>query len=81
MRAGEIAVAAEAMLRRAASRLPHGVPARVEHRLSVRRRVDVAAINGRIIGCEIKSARDNFGRLPSQVELVQRRPRYRSACC
>jgi hypothetical protein len=32
-------------------------------------RVDVAAINGRIIGCEIKSARDNFGRLPSQVGL------------
>ncbi|WP_300603508.1 sce7726 family protein [Trebonia sp.] len=32
-------------------------------------RVDVAAINGRIIGCEVKSARDNFGRLPSQVEL------------
>ncbi|MGH3195257.1 MAG: sce7726 family protein [Streptosporangiaceae bacterium] len=32
-------------------------------------RVDVAAINGRIIGCEVKSARDNFSRLPSQVEL------------
>jgi hypothetical protein len=32
-------------------------------------RIDVAAINGTITGCEIKSARDNFGRLPAQVRL------------
>ena len=32
-------------------------------------RVDVAAINGRIIGCEVKSARDNLDRLPSQARL------------
>jgi hypothetical protein len=31
-------------------------------------RVDVAAVNGKITGCEIKSARDNFSRLASQVE-------------
>jgi hypothetical protein len=32
-------------------------------------RIDVAAINGRITGCEIKSARDNFARLESQARL------------
>jgi hypothetical protein len=32
-------------------------------------RVDTAAVNGTITGCEIKSARDNFGRLPTQVRL------------
>ena len=32
-------------------------------------RVDIAAVNGIITGCEIKSARDNFGRLPTQVRL------------
>ena len=32
-------------------------------------RVDVAAINGSITGCEIKSGRDNLGRLRSQVSL------------
>jgi hypothetical protein len=32
-------------------------------------RVDIAAINGTITGCEIKSAQDNFGRLGSQVRL------------
>jgi len=68
VRAGEIAGAVEALLRR-------------KHRqcLTIYRRewsigvgatrVDVAAINGTITGCEIKSARDNFSRLPSQVPL------------
>jgi len=32
-------------------------------------RIDLAAINGEITGCEIKSVRDNFGRLASQVRL------------
>jgi len=32
-------------------------------------RVDIAAINGTFTGCEIKSARDNFSRLPTQVRL------------
>ncbi|MFC0067272.1 sce7726 family protein [Umezawaea endophytica] len=31
-------------------------------------RVDIAAINGKMTGCEIKSSRDNFSRLASQVE-------------
>ncbi|MFC3892301.1 sce7726 family protein [Lentzea rhizosphaerae] len=31
-------------------------------------RIDVAAINGKITGCEVKSARDNFSRLASQVK-------------
>lgn len=32
-------------------------------------RVDIAAINGRITGCEIKGSRDKLVRLPRQVEL------------
>ena len=32
-------------------------------------RIDVAAINGHITGCEIKSARDDFARLTRQVEI------------
>ncbi|WP_156077315.1 sce7726 family protein [Saccharothrix sp. NRRL B-16314] len=32
-------------------------------------RIDFAAINGEITGCEIKSSRDNFSRLASQVPL------------
>lgn len=68
VRAGEIVVAAEAMLRREHRR--HRTVYRREWSIGVgATRVDVAAINGRIIGCEIKSARDNFGRLPSQMEL------------
>ena len=35
-------------------------------------RVDVAAINGQITGCEIKSARDKLDRLSRQVELYDR---------
>lgn len=35
-------------------------------------RIDVAAVNGLITGCEVKSARDGLGRLPSQVELYGR---------
>lgn len=68
MRAGEIVVAAEAMLRR--EHRGCRTVYRREWSIGVgATRVDVAAINGRIIGCEVKSARDNFGRLPSQVEL------------
>jgi hypothetical protein len=32
-------------------------------------RVDVAAVNGALTGCEVKSASDGLGRLPSQIEL------------
>jgi hypothetical protein len=68
VRAGEIAVAAEAMLRR--EHRGRRTVYRREWSIGVgATRVDVAAINGRIIGCEIKSARDNFGRLSAQVEL------------
>ncbi len=35
-------------------------------------RVDVAAINGTLAGCEIKGARDKLTRLPHQVELYGR---------
>jgi hypothetical protein len=68
VRAGEIVVAAEAMLRQ--QHRGCRTVYRREWSIGVgATRVDVAAINGRIIGCEVKSARDNFGRLPSQVEL------------
>jgi hypothetical protein len=68
VRAGEIDVAAEALLRR--QHRGCRTVYRREWSIGVgATRVDVAAINGRIIGCEVKSARDNFGRLPSQVEL------------
>jgi hypothetical protein len=68
VRAGEIVVAAEAMLRQ--EHRGRRTVYRREWSIGVgATRVDVAAINGRIIGCEVKSARDNFGRLPSQVKL------------
>jgi hypothetical protein len=68
VRAGEIVVAVEAMLRR--EHRGRRTVYRREWSIGVgATRVDVAAINGRIIGCEVKSARDNFGRLSSQVEL------------
>lgn len=35
-------------------------------------RVDVAAVNGSLTGCEVKSARDGLGRLAGQVELYGR---------
>lgn len=68
VRAGEIVVAAEAMLRQEHS--GRRTVYRREWSIGVgATRVDMAAINGRITGCEVKSARDNFGRLSSQVEL------------
>jgi hypothetical protein len=68
VRAGEIVVAAEAVLRR--EHRGRRTVYRREWSIGVgATRVDLAAINGRIIGCEVKSARDNFGRLSSQVEL------------
>jgi len=68
VRAGEILVAVEAELRRR----HQGCSTIYRREWSIgvgATRVDVAAINGTITGCEIKSARDNFGRLPSQVRL------------
>lgn len=66
VRAGEIAVAVEARLRREHRR--RRTVYRREWSIGVgQARVDLAAINGRITGCEIKSARDNFGRLEGQV--------------
>jgi hypothetical protein len=68
VRAGEIVVAVEALLRQ--QHRGRRTVYRREWSIGVgATRVDMAAINGRIIGCEIKSARDNFGRLPSQVQL------------
>jgi hypothetical protein len=66
MRAGEIVCAVEAELRRAHRR--RITKYRREWSIDVGgTRVDVAAINGSITGCEIKSCRDNFGRLDRQV--------------
>jgi hypothetical protein len=68
VRAGEIVGAVEAWLR-----LEHRQDPTVYRRewsIGVgATRIDVAAINGSITGCEIKSARDNFSRLASQVPL------------
>lgn len=35
-------------------------------------RIDVAAVNGRLVGFEIKSAADSFARLPRQVDVYSR---------
>jgi len=68
VRAGEIAVAVEARLRWQHCR--RRTVYRREWSIGVgSTRIDVAAINGSITGCEIKSAQDNFGRLASQVRL------------
>ncbi len=68
VRAGEILVAVEAQLRHQHRR--HPTVYRREWSIGVgATRIDVAAINGLIIGCEIKSAQDNFGRLESQARL------------
>jgi hypothetical protein len=68
VRAGEIIVAVEGKLRREHRR--RRTVYRREWSIGVgASRIDVAAINGRITGCEIKSARDNFGRLASQVRV------------
>jgi hypothetical protein len=66
VRATEIAMAVEARLRREHRR--RRTVYRREWSIGVgRTRIDVAAINGRLTGCEVKSARDNFGRLEAQV--------------
>jgi hypothetical protein len=68
VRAGEILVAVEAKLRHQHRR--HPTVYRREWSIGVgATRVDIAAINGTITGCEIKSAQDNFGRLGSQMRL------------
>ncbi|MGH3302035.1 MAG: sce7726 family protein [Streptosporangiaceae bacterium] len=68
MRAGEILAAVESKLQH-----QHRQQATVYKRewsIGVgATRIDIAAINGTITGCEIKSARDNFGRLAAQVRL------------
>jgi hypothetical protein len=66
VRAGEIATAVEARLRREHRR--RRTVYRREWSIGVgQTRVDIAAINGQLTGCEVKSARDNFGRLEAQV--------------
>jgi hypothetical protein len=66
MRAGEILLAVEAQLRHEHRR--RRTVYRREWSIGVgKTRIDIGAINGRITGCEIKSARDNFVRLASQV--------------
>jgi hypothetical protein len=68
MRAGQIADAVEAKLRLQHERVR--TVYRREWSIGVgATRVDVAAINGTISGCEVKSAVDNFARLESQVPL------------
>ena len=68
VRAGEILAAVESKLHRQHWRRP--TVYKREWSIGVgATRVDIAAINGTITGCEIKSARDNFGRLPAQVRL------------
>jgi hypothetical protein len=68
VRAGEILDDVEAQLRRQHWRQP--TVYRREWSIAVgATRIDIAAINGTITGCEIKSAQDNFGRLDSQVRL------------
>lgn len=68
VRAGEIVGAVEAWLRREHRQDP--TVYRREWSIGVGgTRIDVAAINGSLTGCEIKSARDNFSRLASQVPL------------
>jgi hypothetical protein len=66
VRAGEIATAVEARLRREHRR--RRTVYRREWSIGAgQTRVDVAAINGQLTGCEVKSARDSFGRLEAQV--------------
>lgn len=68
MRAGEIVDAVEGRLRREHRR--RATVYRREWSIGVgSSRIDIAAINGRITGCEIKSSRDDFARLARQVEL------------
>jgi hypothetical protein len=68
VRAGEILIAVEAQLRRDHRRCP--TVYKREWSIGVgETRIDLAAINGSFVGCEIKSGRDNFGRLPYQVRL------------
>src|SRR5258708_37610899 len=68
VRAGEILFAVEASLRREHRR--RRTVYRREWSIGVgATRIDIAAINGTITGCEIKSARDNFSRLESQIRL------------
>jgi hypothetical protein len=68
VRAGEILDVVEARLRR--QHCGQQTVYRREWSIAVgATRIDIAAINGTITGCEIKSAQDNFGRLGSQVRL------------
>jgi hypothetical protein len=71
VRAGEILTVVEAEVRRT----HEGAPTVYRREWSIgvgETRVDLAAINGQILGCEIKSARDNFGRLASQVRTYSK---------
>lgn len=71
MRARRIADAVESRLRE----LHVGEPTLYRHELGIcvgAGRVDVAAINGAITGCEIKSSSDGLGRLHQQVDLYGR---------
>lgn len=66
MMAAEIVVAVEQKLRRD-HRSRRTTYRREWSIASGATRVDLAAINGHLIGCEVKSARDSFRRLPSQI--------------
>lgn len=68
VRAGEILSAVETSLRRQHRR--RQTVYRREWSIGVgATRIDIAAINGSITGCEVKSAQDNFARLQSQARL------------
>lgn len=61
----------EALVERISREHPDPVANRINLEMPVglgASRIDVALVNGEITGHEIKSARDNLGRLPSQVE-------------
>ena len=71
MRAATISDAVERRLRREHA----GQPTLYRRELGIcvgAGRVDVAAVNGSLTGCEIKSAEDGLGRLPSQIDLYGR---------
>ncbi len=68
VRAGEIIFAVEGALRR--QHRTRKTVYRREWSIALgATRIDLAAINGTITGCEVKSAQDNFARLESQARL------------
>lgn len=65
---------ADAVTRKILADAAHDVPGlRRELHVSMGEgRIDVAAVNGRLVGYEIKSAADSFARLPRQIDVYGR---------